>query len=210
MNITDVCNMALSCLGKGRIASIDEQSEQARQCKLFYSQTKKRLLRDYSWGFAKRVEQLAQLDTVNPFWEYSYSYPNKCECVRRIFCCVDTTDANGKTRKTVIPKIEADQKDKYEIYMVSDNIRAIGCNVENAWLEYTYDIDDLSVCSSDFIEALTHMLAYNIALALTGNMQLKNSEYQQAMAILNRARYTNAAESHTKPEHPKGYFDSRF
>ena len=58
MNITDVCNMALSCIGKGRIASIEEQSEQGRQCKLFYAQTKKRLLRDYSWGFAKKVEPL--------------------------------------------------------------------------------------------------------------------------------------------------------
>ena len=94
--------------------------------------------------------------------------------------------------------------------MVSANVCAIGCDVEDAWVEYPYDVDDLNVCSSDFIEALTHMLAYNIALPLTGNMQLKNAEYQQAMAILNRARYTSAAESHVKPQHPEGYFEARF
>ena len=43
MNITDVCNIALAHIAKAKIASIDEASEQARQCKLFYDSTKKQL-----------------------------------------------------------------------------------------------------------------------------------------------------------------------
>lgn len=210
MNVTDVCNMALASIGKGRIASLDEQSEAGRQCKLFYDYTKERLLREYTWGFAKRVEQLAELETVNPFWRYVYAYPSKCICVKRIFRCEEYIDDKGVKRKAVEYKRLPEDKDKYEIYMVSDNVRGIGCDVQDAWLEYVYDIEDLNVCSSDFIEALTHMLAYNIALSLTGNMQLKNSEYQQAMAVLNRAKYTNAAEQEKKVERPEGYFAARF
>ena len=210
MNVTDVCNMALASLGKGRIASLDEQSENGRQCKLFYDYTKQRLLREYTWSFAKRVDKLARLDSVNPFWQYVYSYPNKCVCVKRIFQCEETTDDEGNVRKVTLLKRMPEDREKYEVYMVSDNIRGIGCDIESAWLEYVYDIDDLNVCTSDFIEALTHMLAYNLALALTGNMQLKNSEYQQAMAVLNRAKYTNAEEQHKKVERPAGYFDARY
>lgn len=49
LNITDVCNMALAHIAKGRISNIDEQSELARQCKLFYEPTRKELLRSYTW-----------------------------------------------------------------------------------------------------------------------------------------------------------------
>ena len=209
MNITDVCNMALAYLGKGRIASIDEQTEQARQCKLFYDYTKQRLLREYTWGFAKRIVQLAELDTVNPFYKHVYAYPNECICVKRIFECADVYDENDKLRKVAVVDYTEAKREKYEVYMVSDNVRGIGCDVDKAWCEYAYDVVDLNVCSSDFIEALTHMLAYEMALALTGNMQLKNSEYQQAMAVLDRAKYTSAAEQHKEIKRSQGYFDAR-
>ena len=41
MTPTDICNMALAFIAKGRISSMDEQTEQARQCKLFYDIVKK-------------------------------------------------------------------------------------------------------------------------------------------------------------------------
>ena len=66
MNNTDICNMALAYLAKGRISSIDENNELARQCKLFYDHSRKGLLREYSWGFAKRIIRLAELDASNP------------------------------------------------------------------------------------------------------------------------------------------------
>ena len=46
MNNTDICNMALAYLAKGRISSIDENNELARQCKLFYDHSRKGLLRE--------------------------------------------------------------------------------------------------------------------------------------------------------------------
>ena len=83
MNNTDICNMALAYLAKGRISSIDENNELARQCKLFYDHSRKGLLREYSWGFAKRIIRLAELDASNPDWKYVYAYPEKCVCARR-------------------------------------------------------------------------------------------------------------------------------
>lgn len=87
MSPTDICNMALAYIAKSRIASMDEQTEAARQCKLFYDTTRKQLLREYSWGFAKRVDKLAELTQADksPYWKYIYAYPERCVCVRKIF-----------------------------------------------------------------------------------------------------------------------------
>ena len=71
MYSTDICNIALSSIGQGRIDSIDEDSEAARQCKLHYELTRKNLLSSYRWGFAERSEKLARVDTTVPKWEFA-------------------------------------------------------------------------------------------------------------------------------------------
>lgn len=196
-NITDVCNIALGFLGKSRIADINEESEPARQCKLMYDMTKQHLLRHYDWGFAKKIEHMALLDVKHPKWHYVYVYPNKCVRVMSIFnnergVCVGRGD-----------------KDKYELFLASDNVVALACDVKDAYIEYIYDIDDMNVVPSDFLEAFAHMLASNIALQLTGNETLKNNEYQLAVSALSDARYHSAMERKREPEYPDKYTRAR-
>ena len=200
MTPTDICNMALAFIAKGRIASMDEQTEQARQCKLFYEQTKIDLLRNYTWGFAKRVSKLAELTQAeaSPYWKYIYAYPQKCVAVRKIF--------DKETGKQVL----AGQQEEWDLYMASDNVPGIGCDVPQAYLEYTYDVDDTNLFSADFVDAFSHMLAFNICLQLTGNSGLQQTQYQLAQQALMRAKYTTASEKHSIPDYPSKYFDGRF
>lgn len=200
MTPTDICNMALAFIAKGRIASMDEQTEQARQCKLFYEQTKIDLLRNYTWGFAKRVSKLAELTQAeaSPYWKYIYAYPQKCVAVRKIF--------DKETGKQVL----AGQQEEWDLYMASDNVLGIGCDVPQAYLEYTYDVDDTNLFSADFVDAFSHMLAFNICLQLTGNSGLQQTQYQLAQQALMRAKYTTASEKHNIPDYPSKYFDGRF
>jgi len=195
---TDICNMALAHLAKGRIANINEQTELARQCKLFYESTKRALLREYTWGFAKRVIKLAELTDESPYWEYLYAYPEKCVCVRKIF----SADDIGKY-------VTEQEKEKWDLFLATDNVLAVGCDIKKAWMEYTYDVDDVGLFSADFLEAFTHMLAFNICLQLTGNTALQQQQYQIAQAALGRAKYTTAAEKHEKPSYPDKYFSGR-
>lgn len=195
MNNTDICNMALAYLAKGRISSIDENNELARQCKLFYDHSRKGLLREYSWGFAKRIIRLAELDASNPDWKYVYAYPEKCVCARRIF-----------NEKETVNSLD---KDKYDLFLISDNTQAIGCDVYQAYLEYTYDAEDAEFFSSDFVEALARMLAFNICLQLNGNGTIQQTQYQLAQAALSRAKYTTAAERQDKLDYPDKYFTAR-
>ena len=199
MTPTDICNMALAFIAKGRIASMDEQTEQARQCKLFYEQTKIDLLRNYTWGFAKRVSKLAELTQAeaSPYWKYIYAYPQKCVAVRKIF--------DKETGKQVL----AGQQEEWDLYMASDNVLGIGCDVPQAYLEYTYDVDDTNLFSADFIDAFAHMLAFNICIQLTGNSGLQQTQYQLAQAALMRAKYTTVQEKHNIPDYPTRYFDGR-
>lgn len=193
---TDICNMALAHLAKGRIANINEQSEPARQCKLFYETTKKNLLREYTWGFAKRVAKLAELTEESPDWKYLYAYPEKCVAVRKIFA----TDGRYVTEG---------EKERWDLFLATDNVLAVGCDIEKAWMEYTYDVDDVELFSADFLEAFTRMLAFNICLQLTGNAALQQQQYQIAQAAIARAKYTSASEKHKQPEFPSKYFDGR-
>jgi hypothetical protein len=199
LNITDVCNMALAHIAKGRISNIDEQSELARQCKLFYDTTRKELLRSYTWGFAKRVSKLAELDIKSPYWSRVYAYPEKCLAVRKIF--------DAETGAMI--RAGEQQQEEWDLYMASDNVLGIGCNIPAAWLEYTYDVDDVEMFSSDFLSAFTHMLAFNICVQLTGNSGLQQTQYQLAMAALQKAKYTTASEKKELPDYPSKYFDGR-
>ena len=199
MTPTDICNMALAFIAKGRISSMDEQTEQGRQCKLFYEITKRDLLRNYTWGFAKKIDKLAELtqSEKNPYWVYIYSYPQKCVAVRKIF--------DKDTGKEVL----AGQQEEWDLFMVKDHVLGVGCNVPRAYLEYTYDVDDANLFSPDFVDAFAHMLAFNICIQLTGNSGLQQTQYQLAQAALMRARYTAASEKHSIPDYPTRYFDGR-
>ena len=48
-----ISNMALGHLGSKPIASIDENTQGARYCKIFYDVTRDETLRDFPWNFAE-------------------------------------------------------------------------------------------------------------------------------------------------------------
>ena len=95
------------------------------------------------------------------------------------------------------------------MFLASDNTQAIGCNVYQAYLEYTYDAENAELFSSDFTEALARMLAFNICLQLNGNGTIQQTQYQLAQAALSRAKYTTAAERQDKLDYPDNYFAAR-
>lgn len=93
MNSTEICNMALSYLGNGRINSVDDAAEDARKCKIHYDHDRRRMLAAYSWGFAKRIERLALFTSDVPGWDYAYSYPAECISVIYVY------DKDGARKK---------------------------------------------------------------------------------------------------------------
>lgn len=103
---TDVCNRSLSAIGTSTtIASLNEDSTEARQCKLLYAPTRDRVLRMARWGFARKMVNLSLLKampgtpenqtvpapyvwdpaTMPQFpWLYSYAYPSDGLLMQRV------------------------------------------------------------------------------------------------------------------------------
>lgn len=198
MTITDICNMALSYISKGSILSLDDGSEEATQCKIHYDSCRSLMLRTYTWGFARRVVKLAALDESLPEWRFVYAYPAKCCAVRLIY-----------NEDTAADKYTA-QKASWDAVIVSDNTRAIATNVEEAWAEYTRDVTNTDVFPPEFVQALAHFLASQIALPLTGSGAIMETQYQMFQAFLLTAKKQDAQERNMPPDEKTPYQMARF
>lgn len=197
MTNTDICNIALSYLAKNRITSVDDNTEEAKQCKIHYDHCRHMLLRSYTWGFAKKVEQLALLDTKVPGWLYAYGYPQKCLSIRLIF-------SEG------MAEFKESRKEQFEKAIIKDNTRAILTNVENAWCEFTYDATDADMFSEEFIEALARLLASSMAMQLTGNGQIQATQYQLYQVAAQNGMVAATNEREKKTSFPTDYANTRF
>lgn len=197
MNRTDICNMALSIISRQRINSLDEDSEEAKECKVYYDHTRRRLLKMFPWGFAKRTEKLAlRTDTV-PGWSYCYGYPSECISVLFVF------DDDHADRR------EMERQDFY-LTTISGNDRVICSDTKDAWAEFTYDVKEPDMFSEEFTEALVRMMAANLAGPLAGNSDLMQVNAQLANQSISIAMQENMMEQERHTMYPRKYADARF
>jgi len=196
MTSTDICNLALAYLAKGRITSLTQNTEEARQCAMHYDHCRKLLLRSYRWGFARRIEKLALSALTIPGWEFVYGYPSDCLIVRFVF------EQEGAAKKEV-------DLNQFDVSIV-DGVKVICTDVEQAWCEYTEDVNEVAKMSEEFVEALARYLAASMAMVITGNGELMNTNYQLMQAALNQAQVEAAREREQKPQWPKEYAEVRF
>ena len=196
MTSTDICNLALAYLAKGRITSLTQNTEEARQCAMHYDHCRRLLLRSYRWGFARRIKKLALSASSVPGWEYVYGYPSSCLSVRFVF----TED--GAERKEMT-------KDEYEVAVV-DGVKVLCTDVEEAWCEYTEDVTEVAKMTEEFVEALARYLAASMAVVLTGNEGMMNMNYQLMQTALAQAQTEAARDREQTPKWPTKYAEARF
>jgi hypothetical protein len=194
---TDICNLALSYLSKGRITDLKENTEEARQCNLHYEHCRRMLLRSYTWGFAKRTVKLAVLADTYPGWDYVYAYPAQCLEVRFVF-----NDETAQNKEQV--------RNEFDMAMTSDNTKTIVTNIENACCEYTADVETVDVMSEEFVEAMARSLASSMAMVLTGNANIMQTNYQLFQAAASSAKVEAATERERETGYPTKYAEARF
>ena len=199
MNITDICNLALNHIGREQIASINEDTEAARTCRMHYDLQRHVLLRAYTWSFAKKYKALSELDVKTPGWKHTYAYPPDCVAVRKVY-----------NEDHTWPLLEKNLPTDYDEVLVNDNQKAIVTNYQDAWLEYTYDAKDVNLFSADFSQALSYYLAAAICVPLTGSESLAQQMASQGAGILQEAKYTMMGERNRMPEYPSKYFRARW
>jgi hypothetical protein len=156
----EISNFALSHLGVGvSIASINEQSQEAAACRVFFEISRDATLRDFAWPFARRVAALALVEEdPTTEWRYSYRYPTDCLDIRRIL-----TGSHNDPRDGRLP---------YELAQDDDGV-LVYTDEEDAFIEYTYKADNPIRYPADFSLALSFRLASYIAPRLTGGDPFK-------------------------------------
>ncbi len=194
MTETDICNMALSHIGKGVIQNMEEERENARACKTYYDITRHEVLRSYAWGFAHRIERLALVAIELPGYAYAYAYPEKCIQLNQI-------RAKDPDRERVEPCI---------VINTGTSTKVIACDVKNAYADYVYDVKDVAIMDSLFIQAFSRLLAANISMRLLGNPEAYKMQYQVYQATLSQAQLHDAQEHRQEAVYLSNYAKARF
>jgi hypothetical protein len=192
---TVIANLAISHLGSGKeVTALDtENSDEANACRRFYEEARKKILRDFNWPFATKIETLVLLETTpNNEWAYSYRYPTDCLNIRKIQSGV----ANETNQSRAAYKIGKDTSGKL-----------IFSNTASAIVEYTEDVSTVELFDPDFVMAFSFLLASYTAARITGGDPFKLGD--RAMANY-QAALGNARANAVNEEQPDQVVESEF
>lgn len=148
----DICNLALARLGDdATVATLDppEGSAQASHCARFYPMARDALQDMANWSFCLTRQSLSLLSTVPVTgWLYAYAPPSDAVDILAIFTADATDDFNTQP---------------FEQEELPDGTSVIYSNTPNAVCRYTRHTTDTSKFSPLFVEALSWLLASNLA-----------------------------------------------
>lgn len=191
VSVVSICNTALSHIGKATISDINEQSEEANQCKLHYGLTRDTMLQGFNWQFANRKLVLAEVSNPWPErWERAYTRPTDCLKPIRIIPEVD-------------PRMSPDEIP----YETGEGL--IFTSQAAAKLEYTRLIDDPARFPPLFLDALCWALATKICLPLTKDQSLRKDAFQIAAQTLGAAQTADANEQQDTYDYPSALVRAR-
>ena len=192
-SVIDICNLALSHIGKFPINSLEDKTKEAQECRLLYPRARESTLRDHDWNFATKRLTMALIDQEYPGWKYVYQYPTDCIRAMKIY--------NPASR---VDEIE------YEIG-VNNTLsgRVILTDYPNAVLIYVASVTDPNVFDAMFTDALSYRLAADLALPLRGEAQIQSSMVQNYMMIMGRTRAQNSNEKFHEPTDDSSFLGAR-
>lgn len=223
MSATEVSNEALQILGtKSTIATMDEDSNEARACLQAYETIRKRLIRAAPWGFCKAVAQLGLLkarpgtpentDPATPTWLSSYpppgwlyTYAKPSDCIRMRYVMEDGGAGYGAGPDTPIfssPTMvyygsgtPGPQRFAMGIDGTGSNqVAVVNCNARAAIGVYNADVTNDDLWEHDFREAFVHALAARICNAITGERGLMKDLIQVTNMRIVEASVADANE----------------
>lgn len=197
-----ICNKALGRIGvKTWIDDLTtDQSEEAEACNVFYVDERDSLLKRFPWPFATKRAQLVLLaNESRSGWAYCYALPSDCLQARYIwpnglnqilYTPVQPSNLSGVWTNPRTPRY--DQRVPYAIEkQTNSDDMMICCDFGSSVngqpeLVYTARITDVSKFSPLFTDALAWLLAQDIAMPLTMNVErykLAKEEAHEALTL---------------------------
>lgn len=188
----DIANLALEHLGKNEIASLTEDSLEARRCSKWIDFAIRQALERSPWTFAGKIAALAEVtNDYEERWARKFDRPNDCVKVRYVFEGTDPYDPSD-----------------FAPHQVLDG--AIYTNIATPKLMYTYFNDSPTTWPAKFAEAASFMLARSIAMPLTKKMSFYDAMDQlYERSILQAIEYDAAQERSQYGYENLGYNEAR-
>jgi hypothetical protein len=153
--VTDVeiCNVALGWCGAQLIASLDDDTTEARLCKIQYPLSRDCVLEDRAWSFAISRLKLSTPDLTAPVSGYTYAFTLPGDVIR----VLRVDDGTGD----------------YLISWVVEN-RKVLVNTTPIYLETIIRPESEALFSPAFCQALAARIAADLAVTLAENRQLQS------------------------------------
>ncbi len=207
----DICNLALLRLGtRSSISALTEGSTEANACALVYPVARDTLLAQHRWGFATRRAALADLGNPPDGWRFRYGYPTDCLHARRVR---PPKAAGGGAWEDDWPGRGGRHAIRFEVSGDQDGsgnpIKVILTNQPEAELVYTARITAAAQFDAGFVEALSWMLAAELAVTLTGDTAVAQACLGAASAAVGGAKANDANESPEIQDHPAEWIARR-
>jgi len=169
-SVVDVCNSALQRVGANSIASLSDNSPEARACAVAYDSNRRDELRKHMWNFTLKRVALAP-DTTAPAFDYKYAFTLPTDCLRVVRPSDSYLDWQIEGRK------------------ILTNLSSV------LYLRYIADIEDCAQWDPTFYNVMAVSLAVDLCEKLTqsnGKKQMLMQEYKETIAD---ARKVDAFES---------------
>lgn len=184
-----ICNMALAHLSiTRRITAFSDATEEARNCAIFYDESRKHVLDSFPWNFACKFSTLALVADGDPKgFSYAYQLPSDCITARKIH-----------NESFVLGEID---------FKVA--AQEIWTDLDDAELEYTSDIETVNFFSPTFITCFSHKLASDLAMPLRNDQKLQTKEVNAFLGYLSQAMTVNAREGLNTKEKTDDFLSAR-
>lgn len=197
---TDIANLAIARLGSAAIVtniSPPDGSGIAAKCAIFYPMMRDALIEMRDWPFAITRAALSELSgaTVPPPYTNAYAMPSNC----MVPVDIRHTDA-------------ADDSKPNRLYWetLSDGSRIVFTDTELAVMRYKIRQTDTTKFTPLFIDALSWLLAAQLAGQVLGNdVKVANRCYQMFQTVLGMASSSTFMSVNAPVEHTPDWIGAR-
>lgn len=194
INSIKICNMAILHVGGNKISSLNDNSVEARVCEVHYEAARDKVLADRDWTFAVARAEVAE-NAITPVFGYQGSFTLPADCLRviEVFESAETfkNSSNPLDWEREENNISADTKG-------------------SVFIRYIKRIDTPARYSAGFVDALSHYLAYKLAVPLAQNKGLQDSLMNLYLRSLKDAANADGMQGRSRKIRSSSLINARF
>lgn len=204
-----ICNLALGNIGsKAGIDSLEEDSNEAYYCNLFYEVCLESAMREHDWNYARRRRSLVSYGTPpTTEWDYQYVVPSDMLAARYIvngLSGASLASSNLGIGSVIFdPSVTRPDPPPIPFELALDSTgtkKVILTDQVDAILCYTANITDPAMFDAQFVEALSWKLGSMLAMPIRGDIKTKQAAETMYQNLKTSTFVSSGSEGNPRPQ----------